>query len=58
MHNENPIFRSLAIIEKQIHEKLTVETLADSIPLSKYHYQRMFRDVCNGWRPFAGTCPM
>lgn len=45
MHNENPIFRSLAIIEKQIHEKLTVETLADSIPLSKYHYQRMFRDV-------------
>lgn len=45
MNNENPIFRSLAIIEKQIHEKLTVETLADSIPLSKYHYQRMFRET-------------
>lgn len=45
MNNENPIFRSLAIIEKQIHEKLTVESLAASIPLSKYHYQRMFRDA-------------
>lgn len=45
MNNENPIFRSLAIIEQQIQEKLTVKALADSIPLSKYHYQRMFREA-------------
>lgn len=45
MDNENPIFRSLALIEEKIHEKLTVENLAGSVHFSKYHYQRMFREA-------------
>ena len=45
MDNDNPIFRSLALIEEKIHEKLTVENLADSIHFSKYHYQRVFREA-------------
>lgn len=44
-NNKDPIFRSIAIIEERIQEKLTVENLADSIHFSKYHYQRMFREV-------------
>lgn len=43
--NKDPIFRSIAIIEERIQEKLTVENLANSIHFSKYHYQRMFREV-------------
>lgn len=45
MNNESPIFRSLAMIEERIQEKLTVESLADSVHFSKYHYQRMFREA-------------
>ena len=43
--NKNPIFHSISIIEERIQEKLTVENLAHSIHFSKYHYQRMFREV-------------
>ena len=43
MDHTNLIFRSLTDIEENIHEKLTVESLAASIHLSKFHYQRMFR---------------
>lgn len=45
MENRIPIFRSLAMIEERIQEKLTVEKLAESIHFSKYHYQRMFREA-------------
>lgn len=45
MNNDHPIFRSLTVIEERIQEKLTVESLADSIHFSKYHYQRMFREL-------------
>lgn len=45
MDHTNLIFRSLADIEENIHEKLTVESLAVSIHLSKFHYQRMFREA-------------
>lgn len=45
MTGENPVFRSLAIIEERIQEKLTVKNLADSVHFSKYHYQRMFREA-------------
>lgn len=45
MNGENPIFHSLDLIEEKIMEKLTVETIADSIHFSKYHYQRMFRSL-------------
>ena len=45
MCNDNPIFRSLAMIEEKIHEKLTIENLADSLHISKYHYQRIFREM-------------
>ena len=44
-NNKNPVFRSLAVIEENIQRKLTVESLAKSIHLSKYHYQRMFREI-------------
>ena len=43
--NKNPIFRSIAIIEERIQEKLTVENIANSIHFSKYHFQRMFREA-------------
>lgn len=45
MKDKNPIFRSLAMIEEKIPEKLTVEMLAKSIHISKYHYQRIFRET-------------
>ena len=43
--SQNQIFRSIAIIEERIQEKLTVEHLANSIHFSKYHFQRMFRET-------------
>ncbi|MDR0293239.1 MAG: AraC family transcriptional regulator [Oscillospiraceae bacterium] len=45
MANENPIFRSLAMIENRISEKLTVDNIADSVYFSKYHYSRLFREI-------------
>lgn len=45
MSNKEPVFRSLAVIEENIRKKLTVEHLADSIHLSRYHYQRIFRET-------------
>lgn len=44
-NNQDPIFRSLAVIEENIQRKLTVESLAESIHLSRYHYQRLFREI-------------
>lgn len=41
----DPIFRSLTEIEAHIREKLTVTALAESIHISKYHYQRLFREA-------------
>lgn len=45
MDRDDPIFRSLAVIEERIQEKLTVEALAQSAHFSKYHYQRLFREA-------------
>lgn len=45
MTDRDPVFRSLALIEEKIQEKLTVKNLADSVHFSKYHYQRMFREA-------------
>lgn len=45
MTDENPVFRSLGVIEERIREKLTVKSLADSVHFSQYHYQRMFREA-------------
>lgn len=45
MDRQEPIFRSLAIIEERIREKLTVESLAKSLHFSRYHYQRLFRET-------------
>ena len=41
----DPIFRSLTEIEAHIREKLTVTALAERIHISKYHYQRLFREA-------------
>ena len=41
----DPVFRSLLEIEAHIQEKLTVTALAESIHISKYHYQRIFREA-------------
>ncbi len=41
----NPVFRSLTEIEAHIREKLTVTALAENIHISKYHYQRLFREA-------------
>jgi AraC-like DNA-binding protein len=43
VRNEQPIWRSLEIIETRMAEKLTVEDIASSVYFSKYHYQRLFR---------------
>lgn len=45
MADGNPVFKSLALIEERLREKLTVKELADSVHFSKYHYQRMFREA-------------
>lgn len=45
MNDKDPIFRSLAMIEDKIQERLTVEILAAGINFSKYHYQRIFREA-------------
>ncbi len=45
MNDESPIFRSLAMIEERIQERLTVEMLAEGIHFSKYYYQRIFREA-------------
>ncbi len=45
MNSNTPIFRSLKTIEEKIQEKLTVESLAEEIHFSKYHYQRLFQKV-------------
>ncbi len=45
MNKEEAIFHSLAIIEERILEKLSIEYLAHDIYLSKYHYQRLFREI-------------
>ena len=41
----DPVIRSLAEIEAHIREKLTVTALAENIHMSKYHYQRLFREA-------------
>ena len=45
MNDISPIFRSLVMIEENIRERLTVEMLAANANFSKYHYQRIFREV-------------
>ena len=45
MKDKDPIFRSLAMIEERIQEKLTVEMLAEGVHFSKHHYQRIFRET-------------
>ena len=45
METENPIFRSLEQIEGRISEKLTVENIARAVFFSKFHYQRLFREI-------------
>lgn len=45
MDKQEPVLRSLAMIEENIDGKLTVEALAGSIHFSKYHYQRLFREA-------------
>jgi len=39
------VFRSLALIEENIQEKLTIAMLAESVHFSKYYYQRIFREA-------------
>ena len=45
MNDKSAIFRSLAIIEENIRDRLTVEMLAANANFSKYHYQRIFREA-------------
>ncbi len=45
MSNTDAVIRSLEIIERCISEKLTAEDIAGGVFFSKYHYQRMFRDI-------------
>lgn len=45
MGNDNPVLRSLEIIESHIAEKLTVNNIAESVYFSKYHYMRLFRET-------------
>lgn len=44
-NDRDPVFCSLAVIEENIQKKLTVKALADSIHLSRFHYQRLFREA-------------
>ena len=42
---EQSVFRSIELIERNISEKLTVENIARSVHFSKFHYQRLFREI-------------
>lgn len=42
---DNTVFRSLEVIEENIREKLTVETISEAMHFSKYHFQRMFKEA-------------
>jgi AraC-like DNA-binding protein len=42
---ESSVFHSLEMIERHISEKLTVARIAGSVHFSKYHYQRLFREI-------------
>ena len=48
MNNDQLILQSLENIEKQISEKLTVAALASGVHVSKYHFQRLFRNIIGG----------
>ena len=39
------IFSSLEIIEKRINEKITIESIAAGVYISKFHYMRLFREI-------------
>jgi AraC-like DNA-binding protein len=39
------VLQSLDVIECRISEKLTVENIAGAVFFSKYHYQRLFREI-------------
>ncbi|MDR0324980.1 MAG: helix-turn-helix transcriptional regulator [Oscillospiraceae bacterium] len=45
MGKESPIFQSLELIESRLSEKLTVDSIARGVYFSKYHYQRLFREI-------------
>ena len=45
MDKETAVFQSLEVIERRISEKLTVESIANAVYFSKYHYQRLFREI-------------
>ena len=45
MNQAQRILSTLRLIEGRIREKLTVEELAGSAYLSRYHYQRLFRQA-------------
>ena len=45
MSKSNSVYHSLDLIEKRISEKLTVESIANTVYFSKDHYQRLFREV-------------
>jgi len=42
---EKAIFHSLDIIEKRINEKITIESIAADVYISKFHYMRLFREI-------------
>ena len=43
--NDDPVFRSLEVIENRISDKLKVEDIAGSVFFSINHYQRLFREI-------------
>ena len=45
MNDKSHVLRSLAMIEENIRERLTVEVLAAGVNFSKYHYQRIFQEA-------------
>ena len=45
VNTEKSIFDSLEIIERRINEKITIESIAADIYISKFHYMRLFREI-------------
>ncbi|MCL2663137.1 MAG: AraC family transcriptional regulator [Oscillospiraceae bacterium] len=45
MDKETSVLHSLELIENCISEKLTVENIAHGVYFSKYHFQRIFREI-------------
>lgn len=50
--NNSIIHQTITYIEENLHEELTLKTIAKMAGFSKYHFHRMFLQEVSGSHPF------